>query len=214
MIKRVIFDQDNTLVKWREENWTTLDETFQKLNYKITTNDKSKIIECINNYEKKYSMYIKEDIYLYINKKLNKLLPENWIDIWLEQLSNRYALLEPNTKDILNYLNEKYELVVLTNWFSNSQINILKKLGILHYFNEIIGTDQVLNKPNKEAFLKACGNYKIEECLMIGDNFDIDILGAYSAGMDAIWYNPKHKQPKQKIKVDEIDNLMKLKNYL
>ena len=49
---------------------------------------------------------------------------------------------------------------------------------------------------------------------MIGDNFDIDILGAYSAGMDAIWYNPKHKQPKQKIKVDEIDNLMKLKNYL
>ena len=153
-------------------------------------------------------------MYLYINKKLNKLLPENWIDIWLEQLSNRYALLEPNTKDILNYLNEKYELVVLTNWFSNSQINILKKLGILHYFNEIIGTDQVLNKPNKEAFLKACGNYKIEECLMIGDNFDIDILGAYSAGMDAIWYNPKHKQPKQKIKVDEIDNLMKLKNYL
>ena len=114
----------------------------------------------------------------------------------------------------MNYLNEKYELVVLTNWFSNSQINILKKLGILHYFNEIIGTDQVLNKPNKEAFLKACGNYKIEECLMIGDNFDIDILGAYSAGMDAIWYNPKHKQPKQKIKVDEIDNLMKLKNYL
>lgn len=214
MIKRVIFDQDNTLVKWREENWTTLDETFQKLNYKITTNDKSKIIESINNYEKKYSMYMKEDMYLYINKKLNKLLPENWIDIWLDQLSNRYALLEPNTKDILNYLNEKYELVVLTNWFSISQINILKKLGILHYFNEIIGTDQVLNKPNKEAFLKACGNYKIEECLMIGDNFDIDILGAYSAGMDAIWYNPKHKQPKQKIKVDEIDNLMKLKNYL
>ena len=66
-------------------------------------------------------------MYIYINKKLNKTLPESWIDVWLDQLSNRYAILEPNTKDILNYLKEKYELVILTNWFSSSQINILKK---------------------------------------------------------------------------------------
>lgn len=214
MKKRIIFDQDNTLVSWLEENWNTLDETFMKLNMQITKEDKQSIIECVNSYEKNYNKYVKEDMYLYINKKLNKTLPENWIDVWLDQLSNRYAILEPNTKDILNYLKEKYELVILTNWFSSSQINILKKLKILDCFDEIIGTDEVLNKPNKEAFLRACGNHNIEECLMIGDNYKVDILGALDMGMDAIWYNPKHKKLTEKRKMIEIDNLDQLKKYL
>lgn len=214
MKKRIIFDQDNTLVSWLEENWNTLDETFMKLNMQITKEDKQSIIECINSYEKSYNKYVKEDMYIYINKKLNKTLPESWIDVWLDQLSNRYVILEPNTKDILNYLKEKYELVILTNWFSSSQINILKKLKILDYFDEIIGTDEVLNKPNKEAFLRACGNHNIEECLMIGDNYKVDILGALDMGMDAIWYNPKHNKLTEKRKMIEIDNLDQLKKYL
>ena len=72
MKKRIIFDQDNTLVSWLEENWNTLDETFMKLNMQITKEDKQSIIECINSYEKSYNKYVKEDMYIYINKKLNK----------------------------------------------------------------------------------------------------------------------------------------------
>lgn len=214
MIKRIIFDQDDTLVTWKEENWNTLDETFIKLNYKLTKEDKQKIIECIDSYEEVYNRYVKEDMYIYVNKKLNKTLPENWIDIWLDKLSDRNILLEPNTKEILEYLKSKYELVILTNWFSKSQINILKKTGIYHYFNDVITTDEILNKPNREAFLKACGNHNPNECIMIGDNFKIDIIGAYNAGMDAIWYNPKHKKQIQKQKIIEIDNLEQLKKYL
>lgn len=214
MIKRVIFDQDDTLVSWTEENWNTLNEAFLELNYQLTEEEKQGIINCIDNYEKNYSMYNKENMYDYVNKELNKVFPVNWIDMWLNKLSDRNALLEPNIKELLEYLKEKYELVVLTNWFSISQINILKKLGIYHYFDEFVGTDEVLNKPNKEAFIKACGNNKIEECIMIGDNFKTDIMGAYNAGMEAIWYNRKQKQLLEKIKVIEIKDLLDLKKYL
>lgn len=214
MIKRVIFDQDNTLVSWLDEIWDTLDETFLDLNELLSKQDKEKIIEAIDTYEQFYSKYDKKDMYSYINQKLDKILPSNWIDIWLDKLSNRNTILEPNTKEILAYLKGKYELVVLTNWFSYSQKNILKNSQILDYFDDIISTDEVLNKPNKEAFLKACGNHKVEECIMIGDNFNTDIIGAYDAGMEAIWYNRKHKQQITKIKVQEIDNLIELKQYL
>ena len=49
---------------------------------------------------------------------------------------------------------------------------------------------------------------------MIGDSFKTDILGAYEVGLDAIWYNPKNKQLKQKIKVKQINNLIELKEIL
>lgn len=214
MIKRVIFDQDNTLITFLDDIWYTLDDTFEDLNYQFNNNKKQIIINCVAKYEEIYNQYNKEYMYKYINEELNEKLPIDWIDIWLDKLSNRKLTLEPYTKEILEYLKQKYELVVLTNWFSFSQINILKKANIYNYFDKFIGTDEVLNKPNMEAFIKGIGNHKPEECLMVGDNFNIDIIGAYQAGLEAIWYNPKHKQLNEKIKVIEIDNLEQLKNYL
>ena len=214
MIKRVIFDQDDTLVTFTNEIWNTLDETFEELNYPFTDENKINIMKCIDDYEKYYNQYKKEYMYKYVNEILNEILPTNWIDVWLEKLYNRIVSLEINTIEILNYLKSKYELVVLTNWFASSQINTLKQLGIYHYFDEVIGTDNTLNKPNIEAFIKACGNNKIEECIMIGDTFKTDVMGAYNAGMEAIWYNRKHNQSLEKIRVIEIDDLIDLKKYL
>ena len=49
---------------------------------------------------------------------------------------------------------------------------------------------------------------------MIGDTFKTDVMGAYNAGMEAIWYNRKHNQSLEKIRVIEIDDLLDLKKYL
>ena len=214
MKKRIIFDQDNTLITWNDESYDTLDAVFEKLNISLKKSEKELIIDAICTYEEHYEIYTKANMVCFVNQKLDKNLPDIWLDIWLEELSNRNSVLEPNALKTLEYLSSKYEIVVLTNWFTCSQKNNLNKLQILKYINSVIGTDYVKNKPNKEAFLKACGNYSVEECIMIGDSFETDIVGAYEAGLDAIWYNPKKKPLNQKIKVKQIHNLIELKKIL
>ena len=214
MKKRIIFDQDNTLVTWNDESYHTLDMAFEKLNISLKKHEKELIIDAICTYEEHYEIYTKENMIYFVNQRLGKNLPDIWLDIWLEELSNRNSVLEPNALKILEYLSSKYEIVVLTNWFTYSQKNNLNKLQALKYINFVIGTDHVKNKPNKEAFLKACGDVPKEDCIMIGDNFETDIVGAYESGLDAIWYNPKNKQLNQKIKVKQIHNLIELEKIL
>ncbi len=54
-------------------------------------------------------------------------------------------------------------------------------------------TSEISNsvKPKKEIFEYALNKAKgkIEECIMIGDNLEADILGAQKAGMDTIFAN-------------------------
>lgn len=48
MKKRIIFDQDNTLVTWTDDSYNTLDTTFKKLEIPLTKEDKEIIIEAIS----------------------------------------------------------------------------------------------------------------------------------------------------------------------
>ena len=43
MIKRIIFDLDNTLITWKEEYWNAVNRTFEKLDLKYTDEDIEKI---------------------------------------------------------------------------------------------------------------------------------------------------------------------------
>ena len=49
-------------------------------------------------------------------------------------------------------------------------------------------------KPNRESFNMSRGKFKIEECLMVGDDIKIDIEGALDAGMKAIYLNKRNNQ--------------------
>ena len=46
-------------------------------------------------------------------------------------------------------------------------------------------------KPNKESYLNACGNYHVNECIMIGDTIEKDVIGPNKFGIDSIYYNPE-----------------------
>ena len=70
----------------------------------------------------------------------------------------------------------------------------------------------VLNKPNKEAYLRAIGDSKLEECIMIGDSITRDIQGAANIGMDTILCDPydKHKvyTKKRIVKFNELKEML------
>ena len=128
MIKRVIFDLDNTLIEWKEEYWNSIERALITDNIKYTQIDVSKIKQAVNNFEKEYNMYKKENM-LECMRRYSKLdLKDNFIDIWLEELSKCVPeKLDEEIIDTIKYLYKKYELVVLTNWFKKSQQNILRK---------------------------------------------------------------------------------------
>ena len=80
-----------------------------------------------------------------------------------------------------------------SNGFHEVQYRKLRASNMLQYFQSIIlSEDAGVNKPAKEYFdyaLEKTGA-KRESTLMIGDNFQTDILGAKYAGLDVMWFNP------------------------
>ena len=194
MIKKIIFDLDNTLIDWQDSYYNFAIENACKDLKLISRNNKilKLVINTMDNYEKKYDYFSIENIV----KDLNSNKEITFTNEFVEKVLYYFSLCVPDNLDskiieTLDYLNSKYELVVLTNWFENYQIKRLEKSGISHYFTHVYGTDKIKNKPNRKAFETAAGNCNLNECVMVGDNLNTDVIGALNCGMKAIYYNRK-----------------------
>lgn len=104
--------------------------------------------------------------------------------------------LKDGCLDVLEFLNKKYQLHIITNGFKEIQHVKLNGSGLIPYFkNIIISEEHQLSKPDPEIFQLAenLANAASHECIMIGDNKDNDVHGAIRAGWKAIHYHPvKH----------------------
>lgn len=208
MIKRIIFDIDNTLIDVPK----TIEEGYQSVLDKFNINYKAKdLYDAIGVYETcgEYKKYDKEAMLKKINEYLNLNLDINFFNEYLNMYDNLETKLNDGVKDTLEYLSSKYELVCLSNWYTESQENRLRKLDILKYFKEIYGTDKVEMKPFKDSFLSACGKYKPSECIMVGDNLNMDIKVPSELGIGVY-----HLNKNGKTKYPTIKNISDLKELL
>ena len=208
MIKRVIFDIDNTLIPWKEEYYNEIKKVLDDLNIKYTEKDYKEILKALSEYENEYYSFDRKLMINYINKYTNNQYPEEFI----YKVTERWANCVPDKIDediikLLEYLKQKYELVILTDWYGDQQAERLEKLGILKYFSNLYSAEKTKRKPFKEAFMQAIGKNKPEECIMIGDNLERDIKGALNAGLQAIYYNPNNKTGEE---FNAISNLVEL----
>jgi putative hydrolase of the HAD superfamily len=99
--------------------------------------------------------------------------------------------------EILEYLQSKYELHILTNGFKEVQHIKLKQSNLRPYFANVIISEEVgYQKPDKKIFEHAQESVgaTAKECLMIGDDHNGDVQGAIDAGWYAIHFNP-HNEP-------------------
>src|SRR5438046_1222631 len=111
---------------------------------------------------------------------------------FLDLLPTR-TILFPHAKEILQYLSDKgYALHLVTTGFERTQHNKLLYSGLKPFFAEIITSEGSGSlKPNKEIFqfaLSKCGTTP-DQCIMIGDNIEVDIIGAMNAGIDQVYVN-------------------------
>lgn len=197
MIKRLIFDVDGTLITG--VNFIdSIRETLNKLG--IYSEDSVKLfLEGIKTYEQLYNNYNIKSYTKHFEQVLNNKLPENFAFIFWEEL--RSAIPPKNDKliDTISKLSQKYELVLLTNYFAVSQLNRLNNMGIGRFFKECYGEHCI--KPNKQAYLEACGNNKVKECIMIGDDLYLDIKRAKEVGLSTIFINNKGAETNSSIGV-------------
>ncbi|MFN3405255.1 MAG: YjjG family noncanonical pyrimidine nucleotidase [Cytophagaceae bacterium] len=111
--------------------------------------------------------------------------------------------LLPYAHDVLSYLHKKYILHILTNGFTETQHIKISTSNLRIYFNEIIHSEHVgYPKPDKRIFEFAINKAKAgscEDCIMIGDDLEADILGARNAGMDHIFLNRKNLKHSEEV---------------
>lgn len=125
----------------------------------------------------------------------DQLLAEKISSHYLSACPTKTNLL-PYAIETLSYLNEHYQLHILTNGFGEAQRIKLEMTGIGHYFQHIIIAEEVGHrKPSRKIFEHAVElvGAHMKESLMIGDDLRVDIGGAAKAGMDQVYFNPSRK---------------------
>lgn len=123
-------------------------------------------------------------------------------------------ILFDGAKEVLDYLNSKYRLHIITNGFAEVQYKKLKNSGISDYFISVTNSEKAgVKKPHPKIFEFALSlaNTEKERSIMIGDCIDADVKGALAFGMEAIYFNDKNVQISNEI--IQINQLIELKKY-
>lgn len=207
-MKAIIFDLDNTLIMWKDEFIIALQKVIKDMNLNYDNNLINKIDKAIDESENHFEKLNKIDFLNFINKTCNINLPIDFANrIEIEQGNLYYE--DKEVLSTIKYLSKKYDLYVLTNWFTKTQSKRLEGMGILKYFKKIYGADINFYKPDKRAFECILKNYKAEECLSIGDSLEKDIKPAISLGMNAIWKTDEMSDKYKTIKdIRELMNIL------
>lgn len=224
-IRHVFFDLDHTLWDFDKNSALTFEKIFKIHNVEVEIDRFLKVYEPINlSYWKLYreERIDKENLrykrlkdsfdsieHTIEDEVINKLSVD-----YIEYLTSFNHLFH-DTLDILNYLKPRYKLHIITNGFQEAQEKKMKASNILHYFETVTNSEMVgVKKPNPLIFNFALDQAKAKpnESIMIGDNYEADILGALDVGLEAILYNIHKLKPEANIK--EVDTLLQLKNYL
>lgn len=223
-IKHVFFDLDHTLWDFDRNSKLTFQQIFEEQNITLSIQDFLKVYMPINlEYWRLYreDKIQKEDLrykrlkdtFDAINFEVQDELINRIAEDYIKYLPN-YNYLIDGTKEILEYLESKYKLHIITNGFEEVQNLKIEKSGIKKYFREVITSESVgVKKPNKKVFEYALSKVNIEasKTIMIGDSYEADVLGGLNAGMLAIYFSPEKKQENG---VLTINSLIELKQYL
>jgi len=108
----------------------------------------------------------------------------------------RIAVVE-DVSQALEQLSGRYRLVVGTNAADSTPAQVMAALdrgGLGKYFQKVFTAHELggLRKPAVGYFhaLQAALGEPAQHMLMVGDDYQVDVLGAYQAGWRTFWYNP------------------------
>lgn len=188
--KRYIFDLDYTLLI---PDWSKEDDFLKR---SIPLEEQEAFFKqkqfILNKYELEFPRYDFKTLSDYFKNygfNISEEVINGWMihngktieDIVVDGVIELFEYLKANNKDI----------IILTSWFSGTQIPRLKRTGLYKYIDQIIVGEDAM-KPDLESFELAIGNTNKEDCIMIGDSIKSDKTGAENAGIDYYIVDEKH----------------------
>jgi len=206
-IKHIFFDLDHTLWDFEKNSSLTFKFLLNKYNIDIDLKDFLKIYMPIN--FSLWNLYRDDKItkeYLRHNRlksafeKLNINIKSSVIDDisddYVKHLPDNNFLLQ-DAIEVLDYLFQKYTLHIITNGFTEVQNTKIINSNLKKYLTCIIDSETVgVKKPHSKIFQYAYDISKAtnkSQCLMIGDNYEADVMGAIKNGFKAIHLNSNNE---------------------
>lgn len=138
-------------------------------------------------------------------------------DLFLDLCSSKPGLVE-GARELMDYLKAKgYRLHMCSNGFHKVQYKKLCSCGLdCHFDTIVLSEDAGVNKPSPLFFdyaIQTTGAQK-STTLMIGDNFQTDILGAKRYGLDTAYFNRFPDYPAAEPVTYEVTQLRQLMEIL
>lgn len=227
--KHIFFDLDHTLWDFDRNSASTLCQLYEEYNLKergvadidefveVYTGHNQKMWDRFRNGQiRREELRWKRFWHTLLDfKVVTDTLAYELSSAYLEILPTQ-TLLTPFAKELLDHCKDKYTLHLITNGFDMTQRMKLQYSGISSYFVEIITSERShAIKPHPTIFeyaLSATGA-TLDDCIMVGDALEVDVLGALNAGWDSIYYNPAKLSHKEK-PTYEVACLSELKEIL
>lgn len=208
-MEKFIFDLDGTLL---QKNWSYEEKYFRS----VLSNDDAEILlsrmsRLLSEYESSYLRYDVNLLSNYLSEKTGIDINCDIVRNWMRAGMDYYDTI-PGAKEILEYLKEKNKkIVALSNWFTEMNVERLKKAGLFDYFDAIYCSDEVDMKPNPEGYIVACGDTRFQDAVMIGDSLENDVLTPLELGINAVYFCPDERKEVGQSKVKVIRKLKEIK---
>lgn len=224
-ITDIFFDLDHTLWDFDKNSVLAFDKIFQKHHAGIDTSKFIEIYAPINQACWKLyqvdKMTHEELRYTRLRQSFDRLGYEI-SDEEINTIAHYYIEYMPDNNqlfdgaiEILEYLQPKYNLHIITNGFAEVQGKKIAKSGLEGYFKTITNSEMAgVKKPHRNIFEFALSlaNVRKENAVMIGDCIDADVRGAIDFGMHAILFD--EKQVNSVAGILSISHLLELKKIL
>ena len=210
----IFFDLDNTLWDFEKNSRNAMHVTFHQFKLDAAC-DFNLFFETYTKHNHAlWESYRKNEV---AKKELTRLRFQNTFTelemsgVEAIEMNNRYLhempkqkMLNDGTIDILNYLKKKrYHLNIITNGFKEVQRQKIETSGLKPFFDKIFISEEIKSpKPERGIFeysIKSANAKKINS-IMIGDDWEVDVLGAVNYGIDAIHYQKSLGQNLTKVR--------------
>jgi YjjG family noncanonical pyrimidine nucleotidase len=195
----LFFDLDGTLWDLRKNTRSALEVLFDKYSATQSINFENFFQRYHHHNDKVWALYrdnkIEKEVLRYVRFERAFMdcqydgdigLIKNFSDDFMEICPRMPHTIE-GTYELLDHCASKYKMHIITNGFIEVQGHKMNAARLNGYFSEMINSEHCgVRKPHRRIFefaLEKAGA-EVHSSLMIGDDWEADILGARDFGMD------------------------------